>query len=327
MKKLVFILIIVLLMPSCEKRIGTVIYKMKFTTDKIALSSKSGTYDVTNDKIAIKGSKSVPDNVYTQFGDYITSLTPTKFTANVWSLGYQDRVCVPGTNEANSLEYVNQEYNCTACLKPENHPDRYVDFSGNTEINVTPGFGGNINKERTAFQNEQVDFIYFYFIPYYLYQEVELPSQYAGVRIDMFQPDQQDSPVIEGNVLKVKHKQMLHKMYPNAHIWDRIHFIFGNCESTFVVNPNGEAVPLSDNNPTLNINESNLIIRSNKYHNAIYKKPSGEETVVMNGVLSFDTNGLIQVYAGADNIPYTSDDIFVYAPKFWERLSSSLEFN
>ena len=94
---------------------------MKFTTDKIALGSKSGTDDVASDKIAVKGSKSVLDNVNTQFGDYITSLTPTKFTANVWSLGYQDRVCVPGTNEANSLEYVNQEYNCTACLKPENH--------------------------------------------------------------------------------------------------------------------------------------------------------------------------------------------------------------
>lgn len=77
----------------------------------------------------------------------------------------------------------------------------------------------------------------------------------------------------------------------------------------------------------MNINESNLIIRSNKYTNAVYKKPSSEETIVMNGVLSFDTNGLIQVYSGADKIPYTSDDIFVYAPKFWERLSSTLEFD
>ncbi|MGE5420841.1 MAG: hypothetical protein ACM3UT_11685 [Chloroflexota bacterium] len=326
MKKFAYILVIALLIPSCEKGVGTVIYKMKFTTDKIALSSKSGTDDAI-DKIALKSSKSVTENIYTQFGAYITSLTPTKFTANVWSLGYQDKVSVPGTNQMNSLEYVNQEYNCTACLKPEDHPDRYVDFSGNTVINVTPGFGGNINKERTAFAEDQVDFIYFYFIPYYLYQEVELPNQYKDVKIDMFQPDWQDSPVIENNVLKVKHKQMLHKLYPNAHIHDRIHFIFGNCNSTFVVNPNGEAVPLSDNNPTLNISESNLIIRSNKYQNSIYNKPSNGETVVMNGVLSFDTNGLIQVYAGADNIAYTSDDIFVYAPNFWERLSSTLEFN
>jgi hypothetical protein len=28
-------------------------------------------------------------------------------------------------------------------------------------------------------------------------------------------------------------------------------------------------------------------------------------------------NPMIQVYAGLDNIPYTSDDVFVYAPQFW----------
>jgi len=310
MKKIFSFLLLILVMPSCEKGTGTVVYKMKFTTEKIIIGSKSG-----------------PENIYTKFGDYITSLTPTKFTANVWSLGYQDIVYVPGTNQANSLEYLNQEYNCEACLKPENHPDRYIDFSGNTVINVSPGFGGRINKERTAFLDEQVDFNYFYFIPYYLYQEVELPDQYTGVKIDMFQPNWLDSPVIENNVLKVKHKQMLQKMYPGSHINDRIHFIFGNCDSTFIVNPGGEAVPLSENNPTLNISESNLIIRSNKYKNAIYKTPLSGETLVMNGVLSFNTNGLIQVYAGADNIKYTSDDIFVYAPRFWERLSSTLEFN
>jgi len=40
--------------------------------------------------------------------------------------------------------------------------------------------------------------------------------------------------------------------------------------------------------------------------------------------MTFDINNLIQIYAGADNIPYTSDDIFVYAPRFWERLSVNL---
>ncbi len=59
----------------------------------------------------------------------------------------------------------------------------------------------------------------------------------------------------------------------------------------------------------------------------MYHKPLSGETVVMNGVLSFDTNGLIQVYAGPDNIPYTNDDVFVYAPKFWERINSRLDIN
>jgi len=29
---------------------------------------------------------------------------------------------------------------------------------------------------------------------------------------------------------------------------------------------------------------------------------------------------IIHVYAGADNIPYTSDDVIVFEPKFWERI-------
>jgi hypothetical protein len=40
--------------------------------------------------------------------------------------------------------------------------------------------------------------------------------------------------------------------------------------------------------------------------------------------MTYCINNLIQIYAGQDNIPYTSDDIFVYAPNFWERLSVSL---
>jgi hypothetical protein len=47
----------------------------------------------------------------------------------------------------------------------------------------------------------------------------------------------------------------------------------------------------------------------------------------MNGILSINTQDLIQVYAGADNVPYTRDDIFVYAPRFWERISSRLDIN
>jgi hypothetical protein len=37
-------------------------------------------------------------------------------------------------------------------------------------------------------------------------------------------------------------------------------------------------------------------------------------------VVSFDFADLIHIYAGRDNKPYTYDDVFVYAPRFWERL-------
>lgn len=62
--------------------------------------------------------------------------------------------------------------------------------------------------------------------------------------------------------------------------------------------------------------------------NTILNKPAKDDgSPDLNGVLSFYPDGLIQVYAGADNIPYTADDVFIYAPRFWERLKSRLDIN
>jgi hypothetical protein len=100
--------------------------------------------------------------------------------------------------------------------------------------------------------------------------------------------------------------------------------IFGNTESSFVVNPNGETVSLSEDCPIAEPGHD-LTIRSHKYTNMVFNQPGEGQTAVMDGTLSFNTLDLIQVYAGTDNIPYTHDDIFVYAPKFWERINSKLE--
>jgi hypothetical protein len=128
-------------------------------------------------------------------------------------------------------------------------------------------------------------------------------------------------------VLRISQVEMLKKTFPNANTEWGFNFFFGNTDSTFVVNPNGEMIPTGVDNPMTTSPLNSLIIRSAQYTNMIYNAPLPGETVVMNGVLSFDTEGLIQVYAGVDNIAYTSDDILVYAPKFWERISSSLEVN
>jgi len=80
MKRLFVFLFSVALLTSCENEgvTGKVIYKINFTTNSIAIkSSKSGT-----------------DDFYTNFGDYITSLTPTKFIAQIWTIGYVDTVLI-----------------------------------------------------------------------------------------------------------------------------------------------------------------------------------------------------------------------------------------
>jgi hypothetical protein len=302
MKRLVIFLFTIALLTSCEKEseIGKVIYKINFTTNTITL----------------KSSKSVADDLYANFGDYITSLTPTKFIAQIWTIGYVDTVFIQSINNAQMLQYITQ----SVTDLPLNDTLRIVDFSNNVTVTFNPKITSGVNIEG-QFEDKQIDFIYFFFMPRYFYQIVQLPAEYNNIKLDMFPHDS-----LVNNVLKISQVEMMKKIFPNANTEWGFNFFFGNTDSTFVVNPNGEMIPTSVDNP-ISSPLNSLIIRSNKYTNMIYNAPLAGETVVMNGVLSFDTNGLIQVYAGADNIPYTSDDIFVYAPKFWERIYSKLEIN
>jgi hypothetical protein len=67
------------------------------------------------------------------------------------------------------------------------------------------------------------------------------------------------------------------------------------------------------------------VVRSNKYLLATVTMPQEGETIEMYSTISFYTHNLIQIYTGPDNIAYTSDDLIVYAPNYWERLNVKLE--
>jgi hypothetical protein len=217
-------------------------------------------------------------------------------------------------NNANMLQYIEQNMD----KLPFNDSSRYIDFSNNNVVTFNPVIYGRVNNDR-IFEDPQINFIYFYFIPFKLYQEVQLPEQYQNVQLSMF-------PQFENtdNILRVDYFELMNKIFPNANVNNYIYFIFGNTDSTFVVNSNGETVQMSENCPIAEPGNC-LVIRSDQYSNMIYNGPAEGGTVVMNGILSFNTENLIQVYEGNDNLPYTSDDIFVYAPKFWERVYSRLD--
>jgi hypothetical protein len=310
MKKIIYFLLFTSLFISCKKeKKGNVIYNIKFTTQEVSFKTN-----------LLQKSMTDYDTLYTQFGDYITSLTPTKFNSSVWTIGYTDRV---GWQDCNALQYIEQNGD----ILPYSDPLRIVDFSSNATVSFNPVIYGDIDEDHNTFATPEVDFIYFYFIPFYLYQEVELPSQYQSVIIDMFPTSMDPHPaVFEGNILKVQQYQMINTIFPNAKQNGGLYFIFGNCDSSYVVNENGEYVGLSSDCPIAEAKDD-LTIRSNNYVNMIFNSPYNGETVTMNGTLSFNTINLIQVYKGADNIAYTSDDIFVYAPHFWDRLYSRLDIS
>ena len=74
---------------------------------------------------------------------------------------------------------------------------------------------------------------------------------------------------------------------------------------------------------------SRIIIMCYQNNWDVYDKSThpGGKTIEMVSEISFDTENLIQIYAGQDNIPYTSDGIFLFAPNYWERLIVKLEVN
>lgn len=308
MKIQFYFLLIIVILASCKKDSGTVLYKIKFTTDEITV----------NNVKSVKTKKSVPDDLYPNFGDYITSLTPNKFTAKIWTIGYCNSVITPGTNDAQMIQYIDQNPDNL----PQDAPSRMVDFSNNITVNFdNPVVFGRLRDG--ILEDKNIDFKYFYFMPYYIYQEIQLPPEYKGVSMNTWL--QQGNAIVENNILKTRHSPLMRPIFPNQPPTFETYFYFGNTDSTFVVNPNHEEVPTSVDNPMMYPATRALIIRSNRYTNAIYNAPDENETLTMSGIVSFNTNGLIQVYAGSDNIPYTSDDVFVYAPKFWERISSRLD--
>lgn len=101
-------------------------------------------------------------------------------------------------------------------------------------------------------------------------------------------------------------------------------YVFGNTDSTFIYNKEGNTIPASEHWP-FGGSTKTPIKRSNKYVARTVALPAGGETIEMASTLRFDTQNLIQIYAGQDNILYTSDDIFPYAPNYWESLNVKLE--
>lgn len=306
MKKTFYFLFIAGLMLGCSKdrNTGTIRHIVQYTTEKANLKFAGINLEVG----------------YTQFGDYITSVTPYKFTSKINIMCYQDNWDLSGSS-THMISYVDGHDN-----DPRYEIATYADFSNNQEVEITPILYSTDMRDG-VFEQKEVTFTYFNFCPYYLYQEVEIPIQYKDITIDQFneyynEPYHCDS-VKFGNILKIKHIPFITRLfqYGNGYPWA---YVFGNTDSTYIFNKEGNTVPSSENWP-FGESTRNPIVRSNRYVAKTVTMPLSGETIDMVSTISFDTQDLIQIYAGQDNIPYTSDDIFLYAPNYWERLNVKLE--
>jgi hypothetical protein len=307
--KRVFYFLIIVFFASCKKEGGNLVCTMK--------------YNLTNEKSVNVKTYSSSDR-YTQFGDYITSVTPSKFLIKFLDI----RLCSTWENQMHNLAIIdNNKFAWTST-------DRIADFSNNGTVNID--IDGKIAND--------VEMIYMVSIPMFYYQEFELPQQYysfnidsgvhnliylncGGSNIDYPTANAGIGGVKEGLIVKCSNNALTAPIFDSTWI-DNNGFqgnfpeipqttVFGNTDSTFIFSSTGT----SKDDP---LGTGGYIIRSNKFNSITLHAIAEGETKTMTGIMTFNSTNLIQIYAGKDNIPYTSDDIFVYAPKFWERLSVSL---
>lgn len=265
------------------------------------------------------------DQLYTQFGEYITSITPTVFRAKFHTIRFADDY-----NSLNTIEVIDNNL-------PAADPRRSADFTNGSSVTLTPQFYGDIKCSydmTSCYFQRPTTLKYFLFRLWYFYQEVQLPQQYASLPATpgIYQfgglsastdPDYISGGSLINNYLITKSRSLLTMLYPSTPVADV--YVFGNTDRTY------EYYAGPDNstpNPDNLMREVNTyVIRSNKYNSFTFDPPADGVTKIFTTTISFDYNNLIQIYAGEDNIPYTSDDVFVYAPNYWERLSVNVEDN
>ena len=309
MKKYLY-LVVVLALTACGKD-GL---DLKFrTVYKNALSAKSQTL------------KSVPfikssDATFSQFGNLIGTITPTGVTAKFLTIRYSnDNDTWPTT-----VDVINGNWT-------QDDPRRFADFTNGNSVEVTPDIFGNVGHDGW-FAEGNVVLKYLGIFPEYLLFEFTLPDQYNSVQLQInYFPDQgvglpegfSDLAERSGNTMKCLSYYFLQHEYAGA-ANSPGNYIFGGTDSCYLVSANNP--PSWEKCSLVNMAGGAYVARSNIYVTPTLTPPGGS-TKIITTTISFDSQNLIQVYSGKDNIPYTSDDIFTFPPKFWERFSITLEQN
>jgi hypothetical protein len=167
-----------------------------------------------------------------------------------------------------------------------------------------------------------VTFNYFIFVPYYINLEFVLPDAYKSIKPNMLNIEY-DS-VNKRNICKTTEFNLIKNIFSK---YPKVPggYVFGNTDSTFIYNKEGLSMEDSKDRPFGGPNYMQPVIRSTKFTPTTVTMPDDGSSIEMISTLSYNTEALVRIYAGKDNVPYNEDDIFVYAPRYWERLKVKLE--
>lgn len=254
-------------------------------------------------------------------GSYIGSITPSVFIGKFLDMRIQ-------TWKRDGTAW---DVNCNLIDNntPMDSSNRIADFSNGSQVSIYPKIDGQPGPQGLVFNM-------FMFINLFYYQEFELPEPYdtvvnlkmlefGGTKLDF--TGHFMGGVRNGRSVKGSSSPLLAPLYDNN--WSgfqghfpRIpaYFVFGETDSAYSFM--GTQNVLTIDNP---IGQEGPVMRSPHYDPIVIKPVPDDSTYVVNGVMTFDTENLIQIYAGRDNRPYTSDDVFVYAPKYWNRIKAMMK--
>lgn len=287
MKSLSLIIVGLFLFLGCKKE--------KYGNTHLKLRATTNTY--TN-KSMIKRTSELK---YNQFGDFITSLTPESFVGEFFYVSYRkDSIIENAPTIMNLIQNINQE-----------DPTR-VDFVKNPTISVIPKLNGGTTP---FFENEDgqggfytVDVTFkILSMQMGLKQEIKLPAEYANIELTQFANFPQFASK-SGNVLTTSLYPMNKIVTELEAFSNTISIYFGQTDSTYTYYGSFLGNAIGPN------------IRSSKYEEWTMKPPVNGTNKTYLSTIGFTNDNIIHLYAGADNTPYTSDDIVVLEPKFWERI-------
>ncbi len=310
MKKYFYLIVFVLALTACGKD-GL---DLKFRT--VYKNASSNNSQNLKNAPFIKSSGAA----IRQFGNFVGTLTPTNVTAKFTTIRYSNG----DDSWPTVVDVVNGNWT-------QDDPRRFADFTNGNSVEVTPDIFGNVGKDGW-FAEGNVVLKYLGIFQEYMLFEFNLPEQYNSVQLQMNHfPDQgiglpegfTDLAERNGNKMKCLSYYFLQHEYSGA-ANSPGNYIFGGTDSCYLVSANN--IPSWEKCDLINMAGGGYVARSNIYVTPVLTPPDGS-TKIVTTTISFDSQNLIQIYSGHDNIPYTSDDIFTFPPKFWERFSITLEQN
>ncbi len=291
MKPLLILLTGIFLIAGCGKeKYGSVKQEIKCTSEN--LTPKSAEF--TNSSQELR---------YDQFGDFITSLTPVSFIGELGVVRFH----AENDDFSSKMTLVMRQLNI-------GEEPIIADFSNNSTISVVPELNGDMMTNpdgQGGFFRNPVKFKLLW-IDMGLRLTVELPEEYTDVTLNQFNYPREKAEK-QGSTLTTTLTPLNHIVSELAELGHTINFVFGLSDNTHISKESFLAVPPYPH------------IRSAKYTQWTMSPPPEDKVITYVSTIGFANDEIIQVYAGADNIPYTSDDIVVLEPKFWERIFVHVE--